>query len=131
MAGRPDPLAPPPPSGRAADAARLAQRERAPADPLQAMMGCPPPVWMNRDTQKRGDGRCVRYTGSGARCSARATHLVWIGCTTGEHLDKSAMCGPHAEALAHWKALHCLRCWDALGIISDARVIKIEQAKGE
>lgn len=127
---RPDPLKPPPGiNGRRADAQALARRVKAPADPLQNLFGCPPPVWMNRDDQKRPDGRCARYQGV-TRCTAPAVQRTWIGCTAGEHLDRSDLCETHAILVGNLKVLHCQRCWDALGIISDARVIKTEPIEG-
>lgn len=123
-----DPLAPP--AGiqtRDAVARALARRERAPGDFLQQMMGCPPPVWMNRETDKRPDGQCTWFAGV-SRCADKAAYWTWIGCTVGEHLDKSGMCEVHALQAERWTAvLHCLRCYDALGIISDARVVKTEK----
>jgi hypothetical protein len=125
---RADPLAPPTGiQSRDVVARTLAKRDRAPADMLQMIVGCPPPVWMNRETDKRPDGQCTWFDGT-LRCPQRATHLAWIGCTVGEHLDKSGVCATHVMHMARWKAeLHCLRCYDALGIISDARVIKTEK----
>jgi hypothetical protein len=113
-------------SGRAAEAAALARPQKRALDPVQAMMGLPPPVWMNDTGNKAPDGRCVLYSGS-SRCQATATHRAWIGCTTGEHLDRSDVCAPHAAQMPDLPTLHCKRCWDAMSIISDARIIKIEE----
>lgn len=113
-------------SGRRAEAELLARPVRHAVDPLQEMMGCPPPVWLNDNGDKAPDGRCVVYSGPN-RCTAGATHWAWIGCTLGEHLDKSAVCGPHGEAMAGYPTLHCKRCWDALRAVSDATIIKIER----
>lgn len=113
-------------AGRRADAAALAQRSRTPLDPLQAAMGIPYPVWENATASKLPDGRCVLFSGQ-ARCAATATHWAWIGCTIGEHLDKSGVCERHAEQMTGYPVLHCRRCWEATGEISDARVIKIER----
>ena len=122
-----DPLKPPPGyGGRKADALRLAERHPRPLDPLQRIMGLPAPQWLNNDDGRRPDGLCVMMPGL-LRCAKPATHQVWIGCTTGEHLDKSSMCEAHALDISQWKAvLHCQRCWDALAIVSDARIIRIE-----
>lgn len=121
---RPDPLAEPVLSQRHADALALAKREPRQLDMFQRLVGCPPPVWLNRDERKLPDGKCVMIIGS--RCGRPAPFVVWIGCTTGEHLDHSHMCEAHMTQVASWKALHCQRCWDALGIVSDAKVIKVE-----
>ena len=112
-------------SGRAAQAAELARPVRRKIDPLQEAMGLPNPVWLNAIENKTPDGRCVLYSGPN-RCSATATHWAWIGCTVGEHLDKSGVCERHAEAMSKYPTLHCERCWNAVREISDARIIKIE-----
>lgn len=116
--------------GRTADAARLARPARSTADPLQARMGCPPPIWMNSERNKRQDGGCVFFSGD-RRCPATATHWAWIGCTIGEHLDKSGVCESHSQAMARLPVLHCQRCWDAIGQVSDAQIIEIEVIDGE
>lgn len=112
-------------SGRRAEAARLARPRKRELDPVQELIGLPPPVWLNDAGSKQPDGRCVLYSGE-YRCPHPATHWVWIGCTLGEHLDKSATCGKHAENIRNYPVLHCKRCWDALREISDALIIKIE-----
>lgn len=122
---RPDPLAEPEGyGGRHTEALAMAQHVRPPGDFLQRMMGCPPPVWLNRDEEKRPDGFCTQYSGA-IRCPAPATHREWIGCQTGEHIDKSDLCPMHARLLAGL-VLHCKRCWDKTGEVSNARVIKTE-----
>lgn len=113
-------------SGRRAKALELASPRKRAADPLQAMMGCPAPVWLNEQPNKHPDGICVLFSGT-TRCSASASHWAWIGCTIGEHLDKSGVCGKHAEAMGRYPALHCERCWNATGEVSDAKIIRIER----
>jgi hypothetical protein len=121
-----DPLAPPPGTGgRHEDALALARRVPNAIDPLQAIMGCPPPVWMNTGERKHEDGICVYYSGT-RRCEKPATHWAWIGCTTGEHLDKSGTCEAHMLQVANLALLNCLRCWEALRILSKAHLIKTE-----
>lgn len=114
-------------SGRKAEAAALAVRNKVRLDPLQEMMGLPAPVWENQPDSKVTDGQCVIFSGP-VRCRGDASHRVWIGCTTGEHLDYSDVCGAHALHLEAWKGhYNCRRCWDALNVISKAQVIKIER----
>jgi hypothetical protein len=121
-----DPLAEPPGlGGRRGDAERLAERHPRKLDMMEKMFGLPAPQWLNRDDNKHPDGRCVMFSGA-ARCGREATHLVWIGCTVGEHLDKSSMCEEHAGRMDASVVLHCQRCWEALAIVSDARIIKVE-----
>jgi hypothetical protein len=122
---RPDPLAPPEGYGTKRDAQRLAARPVPPADPLQRLIGCPPPVWLNQDERKEQDGGCVVFSGD-RRCERPAAVNVWIGCTTGEHVDKSGMCAEHAERTARM-TLHCGRCWDKTCQVSDAKVIRTEK----
>jgi hypothetical protein len=113
-------------SGRAAEAAALAAVEKQELDPLQRIMGLPAPVWENVYDHKLTDGRCSVFSGS-SRCPGIATHRAWIGCTVGEHLDKSDVCAAHEQMLGRDHAsYHCRRCWDATGAISIARVIKTE-----
>lgn len=113
-------------SGRRAEAELLARPVRRAVDPIQEMMGCPTPVWLNGSGDKLRDGRCAGFSGT-TRCSATATHTVWIGCTVGEHLDKSEVCEGHAAAMPNLPTLHCKRCWDVLREVSDATIIKIER----
>lgn len=113
-------------SGRRAEAEALARPQRRQLDPLQEMMGLPPPIWLNTAEQKKPDGICVLYSGPN-RCRAKATHWAWIGCTLGEHIDKSAVCKQHSEVMAGYPTLHCMRCWEALREVSDAKIIKIEE----
>lgn len=121
-----DPLKPPTGyGGRSADAARLAKRQPRQLDMIQRIMGLPAPQWLNNDDRKEPDGRCVMFSGA-QRCGRAAEHLVWIGCTVGEHLDKSSMCAEHAGRMDASVILHCQRCWEALAIVSDARIIRIE-----
>jgi len=113
-------------SGRAAEAAELARPQRAAVDQLQAAMGCPAPVWENQDSSKLTDGGCLIFNGS-TRCGRTASAWAWIGCTIGEHLDKSGVCEAHAAMLGRDRSeYNCRRCWDATGQVSKARVIKIE-----
>jgi hypothetical protein len=112
-------------SGRAAEAAALARPERPPADPIQELLGCPSPVWENAEGSKLADGICVLFSGAN-RCRAGATHRAWIGCTSGEHLDKSEVCERHSREMLKLPRLHCKRCWNALRVVSDATIIKIE-----
>jgi len=91
------------------------------------MMGLPAPVWENQSGSKVADGRCIVFSGA-SRCPATASHTAWIGCTVGEHLDKSDVCESHARMLGRdTTAYSCRRCWDAAGIISKAKVIRIEE----
>jgi hypothetical protein len=114
-------------SGRRAQALALARPQQAAPDPLQQLMGCPPPVWENQDRSKLTDGGCVIFSGT-ARCKGSAGHRAWIGCTIGEHLDHSDVCEAHAAMLAKdATAYNCRRCWDATGQVSKAKVIKIER----
>jgi hypothetical protein len=114
-------------TSRRAQALELARPARQVQDPLQQLMGLPAPVWENQDSSKLTDGRCVIFSGS-ARCPRTAVSWAWIGCTAGEHLDKSDVCENHALMLAKdTTTYHCRRCWDAAGTISTARVIKIEE----
>jgi hypothetical protein len=113
-------------AGRAAEAAALAARNPVQLDPLQQMMGLPGPVWLNASGERLPDGVCVFISGT-ARCQHKATHWAWIGCTVGEHLDKSGLCERHARDVLGYPALHCQRCWNAMRIISDARFIRIEE----
>lgn len=118
-------------SGRAAEARALARPQRAPLDPLQALMGPPAPVWENQDESRLADGRCSIFNGS-RRCPHPVTDLAWIGCSVGEHLDKSGVCQAHAEMLGKdTTTYYCRRCWDAVRAISAARVIKIERITDE
>jgi hypothetical protein len=113
-------------SGRMAEAAALARPVRRELDPLQKMMGLPSPVWENAATSKLTDDHCVIFNGD-RRCPGLATHLAWIGCTVGEHLDKSSVCAAHAGMLGRNQTVYrCRRCWDAVRAVSDARIIKIE-----
>jgi hypothetical protein len=113
-------------SGRAAMAAELARPRRRQVDTLQEMMGPPAPVWLNTDGSKKPDGICVVYAGPN-RCRATARMWVWIGCTVGEHLDRSATCRKHAEDIERGGHTYsCKRCWDAVREVSMAKVIKIE-----
>lgn len=113
-------------SGRRAQATELARVRRGPVDPIQAAMGCPPPIWLNQPGAKEPDGRCVLFSGPN-RCPHPATHRVWIGCTVGEHLDKSDVCARHAHDVPNTlPQLNCGRCWDALGQVVKAQVIKVE-----
>jgi hypothetical protein len=115
-------------SARSAEAAALARVEREPVSGMQAAIGPPPPVWLNNvGDPKINDGRCVVYAGHN-RCQASSSSWVWIGCTVGEHLDRSAACTRHAEDIARRGDTYtCKRCWDALGRAVTARVIKIEE----
>lgn len=118
-------------TGRRAEAEQLAARTPMQLDPIQALMGPPAPVWENQETSKQRDGRCVVYHGA-TRCSSGVHSRVWIGCTTGEHLDYSELCEPHAAQLeTGGTSFSCRRCWDALNIISRATVIRIERIDDE
>lgn len=114
-------------SGRRAEAERLARPQKAVLDPIQRAMGLPSPVWENQDSSKLTDGQCSVFGGSG-RCPAAAAYHVWIGCAVGEHLDCSDVCEPHGTQMAGSDGVYyCRRCWDALCVISQARVIKVER----
>jgi hypothetical protein len=119
-------------SGRHAQALELARPARPVTDQLQRMMGLPAPVWENQERSKVTDGRCIVFSGA-ARCTGIASHSAWIGCTVGEHLDKSDVCEVHASQLLatmdteRESKYSCRRCWDAVGVISKARVIRIER----
>lgn len=113
-------------SGRARESAGLTTISKKTTDPLQAMMGCPAPVWENQDSSKLSDGGCVIFNGA-RRCGKAATHAAWIGCTVGEHLDRSDVCEAHAAMLGRdTTSYSCRRCWDAVGEVSKAKVIKVE-----
>lgn len=115
-------------SARAAEAAELAAVRRGPVDPIQEMIGCPPPIWLNdlSETGRSHDGICVVFGGA-ERCRAAITHWAWIGCTVGEHLDRSGVCELHSRRMVQLPTLHCKRCWNALRVVSDATIIKIEE----
>jgi hypothetical protein len=113
-------------SGRAAEAAELAIVERRQLDYLQEMMGLPGPQWKNAEDSRLPDGGCVFMSGS-RRCERTATHWGWIGCSVGEHLDKSGLCGEHSQAVLKLPPLNCERCWNAVRAISPARFVKIER----
>jgi hypothetical protein len=118
-------------AGRAAEAAALARPQRARTDPLQEMMGLPGPVWENQPESKLADGQCVIFHGS-RRCPHPATHWMWIGCTGGEHLDRSGVCEGHAMMCGRDTTTYrCRRCWDAVRAISGAKVIKVEEIDGQ
>ncbi len=114
-------------TGRRAQALALASPDRQALDPLQQLIGLPSPVWENQDSSRLTDGQCSVFTGA-SRCPAAAVSMAWIGCTVGEHLDKSSVCEKHALMLGRDRSeYHCRRCWDAMNIISKAKVIRIEE----